>query len=398
MARILLTWELGAGLGHMSCLRSIAAPLIAQGHKVSVALRDLTRAYQIFQELTVDFYQAPFVQVEPFDCFRPAATFPHVLYNSCCGDIEAFRVVVEAWRNIYRCIRPDFIICDHSPSALFASRGCGIQTASMGIGFFIPPNQTPLPSWRPELRMTAKQCSEDEERVLNCLNQVAAKLKLPGLTQISDLYNELDANFLVTYPELDHFQGRQFAEYLGTWHTRVGVQPTWPEVAGPRFFAYLKPFPALGSLIEYLSKHGFPTILYAPNANLTQFISEGRIDERVVQISSLPVDLVKAGEQCDFAITNGTHGTITTLLGSGRAIMNIPLTLEQKVLTDRVIQFGAGISLGPNGAHAVPQAIESLTTRRQLAQCAAAFSEQYGAFQSHANLDRLLTRVRAYVD
>lgn len=44
MATVLVTWELGGGLGHLLPLEPLVRGLSERGHRVAVALRDLSRA------------------------------------------------------------------------------------------------------------------------------------------------------------------------------------------------------------------------------------------------------------------------------------------------------------------------------------------------------------------
>ncbi len=44
MATVLITWELGEAMGHVSVLRPITKALIAQGHRVVAAIKDVTKA------------------------------------------------------------------------------------------------------------------------------------------------------------------------------------------------------------------------------------------------------------------------------------------------------------------------------------------------------------------
>ena len=44
MSHFLFTWEIGSGLGHTVPLALVAGPLLARGHEVHFALRDLSSA------------------------------------------------------------------------------------------------------------------------------------------------------------------------------------------------------------------------------------------------------------------------------------------------------------------------------------------------------------------
>jgi len=62
MATVLMTWELGAGLGHMTRMREVGQRLVARGHRVIAVLRDLYRAGPVFDGSGMQLLQAPFKQ------------------------------------------------------------------------------------------------------------------------------------------------------------------------------------------------------------------------------------------------------------------------------------------------------------------------------------------------
>ena len=64
MVAILLTWELGGGMGHLINLLPLARGLRLRGHRVVAALGDLSRAEQVFEGLGLAFFQAP-VKIRP---------------------------------------------------------------------------------------------------------------------------------------------------------------------------------------------------------------------------------------------------------------------------------------------------------------------------------------------
>lgn len=51
MSRILFAWELGGGYGHLGPFRPIAEALLAQGHELTLAVRDVERAHAVFGSL-----------------------------------------------------------------------------------------------------------------------------------------------------------------------------------------------------------------------------------------------------------------------------------------------------------------------------------------------------------
>ncbi len=123
MATFLFTWELGGGLGHVMPFRPVAERLIAKGHRVVAALRELTHAERAFGDLSMEYLPAPFKSWRTADRMDPLLTFAHILHNTGWSSVNDLRTLTNAWRTIFRSIKPDVVICDHSPTALLALRG-----------------------------------------------------------------------------------------------------------------------------------------------------------------------------------------------------------------------------------------------------------------------------------
>src|SRR5947209_14563841 len=118
MATVLLAWELGSGLGHLTQIALLANALAIQGHRVFAAVRNVGRAPAALDP-AVRLLPAPFSSpgVRPI---RPAHTFAHVLADIGWNDERSLAAHAEAWRNLYRLTRPEMIVFDHSPTALLA--------------------------------------------------------------------------------------------------------------------------------------------------------------------------------------------------------------------------------------------------------------------------------------
>jgi len=85
MATILLTWELGGGLGHLVNLVPLARRFCESGHRVFAALRDMSRAETLFAGMGVSYLRALVKLRRDEDRFDPPRTFPHILHNSGYG-------------------------------------------------------------------------------------------------------------------------------------------------------------------------------------------------------------------------------------------------------------------------------------------------------------------------
>jgi len=148
MAKILFTWELGAGLGHIIPIRDIARVLIENGHEVSVSLRNLDKAEAMFGDMSVEILPAPFKSGAAHNRVAPMVTMAHIVNNVSFCAVDELAGRVTAWRNLFNYVKPDVIVFDHSPTALLASRGLDVKRALLGTGFYYPTHETPWPSFR----------------------------------------------------------------------------------------------------------------------------------------------------------------------------------------------------------------------------------------------------------
>src|SRR4051812_39277510 len=117
MGRILFAWQLGAGNGHLMRMLPLVEGLVANGHEVFVAARYLARAAAAYGKARVRLLQAPYKTEGP-RCFPRAISFAHLIANTGFGERFTLFGIASAWRNLFRLIRPDLIVFDHTPAGL----------------------------------------------------------------------------------------------------------------------------------------------------------------------------------------------------------------------------------------------------------------------------------------
>ncbi len=118
MAKILFTWELGGGLGHVVPYLGVIAGLQRRGHRVTFALRDPTRASALLAPRGVRCLPAP-IRTRPITRrVVLMCTFADILYNCGFDEPDLLRGLVEAWRGLFELTKPDMVVFDHSPTAL----------------------------------------------------------------------------------------------------------------------------------------------------------------------------------------------------------------------------------------------------------------------------------------
>lgn len=393
---IILVWELGGGIGHMMQMLPLARALVSSGHRVFVALRDVARGEDVFAGSGVCYLPAPY-QRDPPLAQRPfpvTFTFAHILFNIGWGRDGALFSLASAWRNLFRAIRPDLIVFDHSPTALLASRGLPARRIVLGSGFCCPPNVSPWPLFRPEFERHVKtdHLHNIEGELLRRANRVLRSWGWSPLRQLSSLYSEVDETFLVTFRELDHYPDRAAARYWGpVLSSDAESQLNWPKGTGERIFGYLKPFPALRETLQYLRDSSHPTILHIEGVDLSlrqQFESD------TLRITTNRLDMGAVRRECDVALLSGGHGATAEMLLSGKRVLEFPLALEQRLLSDAVVRLGAGAQApvdDPEGVRA--KLAEVLADSNGCRNAAELFAARYSTFTGADQLRDMARRV-----
>jgi UDP:flavonoid glycosyltransferase YjiC (YdhE family) len=381
MATVLLTWELGGGLGHLMNLRPVAAELLRRGHRVFAALRDLSLAREILGDSGVVYLQAPFKH-QRMQEIHPCCTFAHILHNIGFSNVDELTTMTGAWRQLFEHVRADLIVFDHSPTALLAARGWQARKALIGTHFFSPPDISPLPNLRNWLPVDAARLLADEHRILANMNAMLARSNEPPLQRVAELFASVDENFLLSFAELDCYARPRDVNYLGMWSANIGDPPQWPPGMGRKVFGYLKPFPELHQLLHALSRVPNPTLIYAPGIDprlRAQFQSEH------LRFADGPVEMSQAARECDLAILNGTFASTTAMLLAGKPALHIPIFLEQATNARAVEHLGAGICAPPNNPAAIVAGMRCLLAQR--------FAACYARFDPDRQIQRVIDRV-----
>ncbi len=286
MAHVVMCWELGGDLGHVARMRPLAESLRARGHRVSFVVRETLAAGRLLDPAHYAWLQAPLQPDLVSPVYAPTLNFTQIMHNVGFHEHKALVGRMRAWRNLYDALKPDLLVFDHSPTALLAARGQRVKRILLGTGFGIPPATEPLPPFDTETGASGLETSE-----LEILERINAALKTFGverLKRIADIY-QADASLLFTLKELDHYPQRQNGDYWGPPAQGGGSRPDWPEGAGKRVFAYLKPFKTLPALLETLGQAGHRTLIYMSRQDGHPQATSGRL-----HYADKPVDLVQA--------------------------------------------------------------------------------------------------------
>lgn len=263
----------------------------------------------------IPVFQAP-IKVSPtINPIKTPLTYPHILHNSGYDHAHSLLGMVKGWRALFKAIKPDLVIFDHSPTAILAARGYSFRKLIIGTGFTIPPDIYPMSNLRFWIDYDPEALRLEENRVLENVNNILEKLGLATLDRIADLFSELPKVFR-TLKKLDPYNHvrREQSNYFGGWVTSAGEVPKWPEGTGKKVFAYLKPFSKLPTLISRLKETQTPAIIYVDKI---AHELEKKFSCSTIHFASDPQDLRLIFKQCDFAILNATLNSCIVFLLAG---------------------------------------------------------------------------------
>lgn len=108
MARILVGWELGAGLGHVTRLTAVARALSERGHRPFLVLRNLVDTWPVYSGERFPVFQAPIWQQLPMTSRKPfhAAGRSDIFAKQGFTDHDELQPMVHAWHRLIAFVRP----------------------------------------------------------------------------------------------------------------------------------------------------------------------------------------------------------------------------------------------------------------------------------------------------
>ncbi|MGD8561237.1 MAG: hypothetical protein PVG03_01825 [Desulfarculaceae bacterium] len=233
MAKVLLGWEMGTGLGHLRALVPMLKGLQRHGHQPVLAVRTLS-SVALFKDLNVDVFQAPYLVPKKK---QATGSLADILDGLGWSDLNVVKMMTMAWQSIIEAVKPALIISDYSPGLNLAAFK-RVPTVVIGTGFTVPPNRNPLPPIRPWMKDLPPQTLKKQRNIEEVIARVCEELgiSLPG--HLAELFHPF-RSYVLSLELLDPY-------------ARHRDEPQLPELkneaVGPRvainkkkkmFFAYL---------------------------------------------------------------------------------------------------------------------------------------------------------------
>ncbi|ACM21671.1 glycosyltransferase, putative [Geotalea daltonii FRC-32] len=389
MSRFMLAWELGGNYGHLGKLVPLTHAIKDKGHDVALAVRDLAALGKCLDRTAATLLQAP-IDSHPRRKCQPVS-FADILDDVGFGSPERLDGLVRGWHGLFDLYRPEVVVAEYAPSAVFAARLAGIPCLRMDTGFAIPPDVSPYPCFRPWLKLRREQLLEKETGMLQAINQVREDY---GYSAHEHLFQavQADLTLLTTVPELDHYPARKGGRHIGPLlNLDTGQDIPWPGGNGPRIFAYLHPFPGLGLVLDGLRNCGGQTIAVVPG--ISQEICD-RYRGSKFSISDQPATLRHILPKAELVVSHTGHGLTSAALLAGVPTLAIPTQIEQMMLMRTIERLGTGTGVTPNALRTHFQEILQKTLADQeITHRTQELAAKYSRYDERRTLARLITTI-----
>lgn len=350
MSNVVLVWELGAELGHVTRLNALAHKFAGIGHQVTCVLSNPDQIHTLFAKdysPPFNILRGPGWPQRSLKLSREPANLSEVLLAVGYHNANALAKNIKGWQSVLAPLKPDVIVYDYAPTALLASRDYQCRKIGLDDPFSKPPSTTPLPSFNQDPNVGSKNLSISESKLLATINLALNECALAGIDHVYDLF-ATDKSFLLSLPELDPFcEMRSAVEYVGLLEATSdrGVEMNWrSESPTQKMFAYLKPgYPNLPEFLSVVHQLGVEAKMFIPGVApevVEQYAGT------LLEILDQPYDVSKRLHEADLVVCHGGHGTVLGSVMNGVPVLIIPLQQEQLTTAKRCIDSGLGFGLG----------------------------------------------------
>ncbi|MEW4490418.1 nucleotide disphospho-sugar-binding domain-containing protein [Thalassoglobus sp. JC818] len=318
--KILLGWDLGAGIGYTLQLRDIANSLAKSGHSPTLALRSIETAHQYLRDCDFPVLQAPYLigrltRSAQRDGFFPTS-FTDLMACNGFGSEDHLYSMLRGWRDLIDLVKPDLIVGRYCPLLTLAAYG-RIPVVLFGAGYSTPPvHEDDFPVLWPEIEPYAN--SSD---VLGVIERVQRRFSSAVPQKLTDAYRG-ERRVIATLPQLDPYRSCRIEPCFGPF------DPAPPPVLAHKknFYAY---FSGAGELPfkvgDALMQSDLQGTVYIRDSNGFEFNGQ---NPRIQSLTSAP-KLSEIVRDSAVVIHHGGLGTTQAALLAGRPQILLPQVTDQ---------------------------------------------------------------------
>ncbi len=381
--KVLIVWEHGGNLGHLSRLLPVALALRQAGYDVVFSVADVSSARRYLGALHFDFVMLPRI-VLLVAHESGALNHADVFLKAGFGEAGRAKLCIRQWHDLFKSVKPAAVLVDSSPFALYAARSAGVPALAIGHGFEIPPSQGARPCFTPWVENAVDKAKDLESRLHQAFEDLSQSLpvalRLNAPKSVDDLFQPHQAA-LCTWPEFDHFDRKivrtgMSSAYVGPiWaNALTSEKPNWSEDDGPKVLCYLNLRDKRYDFVwQALKQHGANVLVISPHG------VPGACEAARgwgIQIIENPVLLDSLMRNCDAVVGHGGMGLTSLALHRGKRTLLLPEHMEQAILAYRLSKQGlATATIKFRDKSLIQKKVTELLTSDVLKHRAKSFSE-----------------------
>ncbi|HSW39203.1 MAG TPA: nucleotide disphospho-sugar-binding domain-containing protein [Acidobacteriota bacterium] len=335
---VLVGYEYGLGLGHLARTLPVARALKARGHEVIYFLYNPSEIAAVLNEEALPLLPVTGMKAEIPGMTHTPAFNAYSDFMAMAGfySREQLRVALNIWQTIFEYVRPDLIVCDHSPFCCLAAFG-RIPVIQLGDGFTLPPVHE---AWFPLIRGQAARV--DQEFIFDNMRAVQKHCRRKIPEAITEPF-QTAARLLCTLPEIDHYAIGRRDPVAGPPERDCFFPEPFPEEK--RIFAYLKKdYRYLDDIIAAICRIALPCDIVING--LPGVRASWRRNE-AVKFYDTPQPVGDLLRKASVVLHHGGNGLSCAALSMGRMQLVAPAWQESELTAEALSRIGAGRILRP---------------------------------------------------
>ncbi|MBW8829991.1 MAG: hypothetical protein JF606_11250 [Burkholderiales bacterium] len=395
MAKILLTWEAGAYLGHEMLVTTAAVQVREAGHDVVIYSPHDAQPNEAARRAGIRWEHVSNVLDERLPqtgvTWESRAT---TLWNFGFHSVDIIRDRFHAWDVILQREQPNVVALQAAPFAQLAASVGGYPSVEFGIGFDVPPRQSPFPAFRSTDRFDVPDALQLERSICD---RIARVLGSPASrTALHDLVSG-QKRLVVSIRELDHYDGiddnsREFVGPLPV--VELGAaRPKWLR-GKPRVLAYVRAplldAPQLLKSIAGLRGDAVVICLGADEATVKLAHALG------IRVQLAPVSIGDLLPTADLVISHG-GGLMAEAAIRGRPCLALPSHYEQFMTAATLKRRRLGVMVNPKEPALYERALRHVLADPDVRRNTAAVSARYRGASTRSGA-KFVAAVESMVD
>jgi UDP:flavonoid glycosyltransferase YjiC (YdhE family) len=330
---VLLAWELGGGMGHVTRLARLAARLQPANLRLVAAVKH-PGAAAVLAARGIEIVAAPrwpSASISPEKIAKTSsATMGDILATAGLADTQGLRQLLGAWDDLFSRLKPDLVVANLAPAAAIVARG-RVPLLQIGDGYTLPPDgvgRFPL--------LHAMSNPGDDAVTLAVLNGVLRSRGEPPFENLPQIFSG-DARMVFTFPLLDPYAAQRSDPLHGPL---VDHAPVAADSSSRAIFAYLsRGYPLHPEIADAFLRHAPRLRIHAPELSEQQartLTQAGAVIERE------PVASAQALASSSFVIHLGGSGLAAEALMAGIPQLILSMQVEQWLTGSALQRAGLG--------------------------------------------------------